>query len=455
VALLVAVIAPVAEEFFFRGFFFGALRNWKGPWPAAVITGLVFGGIHAGSSDPAYLVPLAGFGFALCALYVKTGSLYPCIGLHCANNSVAFGVTQNWSWQIPALFAVSIGLLTLLARAVERRWDRPLGSGGTGAGGGLSARRPGVRRRPGWRRPCSRTAASRGKGPAGRRGPAQRARPLDASRERSSQRSAGAEPLPRRSGRAPGVITRAVTARIALALAPVTALVALAAPAAAQTPQPSPAPAAAPATGHLRLAAERVGGGRRRALVGAPWRVRGRVRPFVAGQSVVVRFYRRGHKLRAVRVAVQPSRSGRTGWFVVAFATRRPGRVVVRASHRATPQQRTFRARTIVVRVVPPSAGRARAGRSSAAAGRAGVAGLRVGARGRYDARTARAVLAFRKVVGMRRTFVASPDGLPPPAPRQGRFRARFRGTATTWRPTSPPGARAHRGREGSSGSTR
>jgi hypothetical protein len=40
---------------------------------------------------------------------------------------VAFGVTQNWTWQIPLLFAVSIGLLTLLAREVERRWDRPLG----------------------------------------------------------------------------------------------------------------------------------------------------------------------------------------------------------------------------------------------------------------------------------------------------------------------------------------
>jgi membrane protease YdiL (CAAX protease family) len=72
-------------------------------------------------------VPLAAFGVALCLLYAKTGSLYPCIGLHCANNSVAFGVTQNWSWQIPVLFAVSIGLLTLLAREVERRWDRPLG----------------------------------------------------------------------------------------------------------------------------------------------------------------------------------------------------------------------------------------------------------------------------------------------------------------------------------------
>src|SRR5829696_370176 len=127
VAILVAVIAPVAEEFFFRGFVFGALRNWKGTWPAAVLTGLIFGGIHAGSSDPAYLVPLAAFGLALCLLYVKTGSLYPCIGLHCANNSVAFGVTQDWSWQIPVLFVGSMALITALALLVERLWDRAPG----------------------------------------------------------------------------------------------------------------------------------------------------------------------------------------------------------------------------------------------------------------------------------------------------------------------------------------
>ena len=55
VALLVCVLAPLAEEFFFRGYFFTALRSWRGMWPAALITGLVFGGIHAGSSDPAFL----------------------------------------------------------------------------------------------------------------------------------------------------------------------------------------------------------------------------------------------------------------------------------------------------------------------------------------------------------------------------------------------------------------
>ena len=123
VAFLVSVVAPMAEEFFFRGFFFQALRNWRGMWPAAVITGLVFGGIHAGSADAEFLPPLAFFGFALCLLRVRTGSLYPCIVLHCANNSLAFGVSVNWGWQIPVLFLVSLTLIALAALVVRARWE--------------------------------------------------------------------------------------------------------------------------------------------------------------------------------------------------------------------------------------------------------------------------------------------------------------------------------------------
>src|SRR5207247_218112 len=93
VAVLVCVLAPIAEEFFCRGYFFTALRSWKGVWPAAVITGLVFGAIHVRSAPAPYLVPLAVFGFLLCLLYWRTGSLYPCIVLHALNNSLAFGVS--------------------------------------------------------------------------------------------------------------------------------------------------------------------------------------------------------------------------------------------------------------------------------------------------------------------------------------------------------------------------
>jgi membrane protease YdiL (CAAX protease family) len=122
VAFLVAVVAPMAEEFFFRGFFYGALRNWRGPWPAAVLTGLVFGAIHFGSAEAAFLLPLGFFGFSLCLLRERTGSLYPGIALHCVNNSLAFGVSQHWGWEIPVLCTCALGLIALVALTVRARW---------------------------------------------------------------------------------------------------------------------------------------------------------------------------------------------------------------------------------------------------------------------------------------------------------------------------------------------
>jgi uncharacterized protein len=123
VAFLVAVVAPVAEEFFFRGYFYGSLRNWRGVWPAAIGTGVVFGAIHGSSADAAFLLPLAFFGFALCLLYEKTGSLYPGIAVHCVNNSIAFGATQHWSWQIPVLLVCALAAITAVALGVRHVWS--------------------------------------------------------------------------------------------------------------------------------------------------------------------------------------------------------------------------------------------------------------------------------------------------------------------------------------------
>jgi membrane protease YdiL (CAAX protease family) len=122
VAVLVCVVAPIAEEFFFRGYFFGALSNWRGVWPAAVITGLVFGGIHVGSAPVGFLVPLAFFGFLLCLIYDRTRSLYPCMTLHCVNNSIAFGVGEKWDWQIPLVLVASLAVITSTMLVVRRQW---------------------------------------------------------------------------------------------------------------------------------------------------------------------------------------------------------------------------------------------------------------------------------------------------------------------------------------------
>jgi hypothetical protein len=110
---LTCVIAPIGEEFLFRGFIFTALRNWRGLWPAAIITGLLFGAVHAGSAPALDLLPLAALG--LCLLYRATGSLYPSIAAHCINNSLAFGSLEHWSWQIPVLMVASLLVLFSLA----------------------------------------------------------------------------------------------------------------------------------------------------------------------------------------------------------------------------------------------------------------------------------------------------------------------------------------------------
>ncbi len=112
-ASLTCVLAPVCEELLFRGFFFRALSNWRGPWPAAVMTGIVFGGVHAGSAPVGDLIPLGFLGFCLCWLYRQTGSLYPGIVVHAANNCIAFAYLEHWSWQHGVLLL--LGALAALA----------------------------------------------------------------------------------------------------------------------------------------------------------------------------------------------------------------------------------------------------------------------------------------------------------------------------------------------------
>ena len=123
-AAFVCVVAPICEEFFFRGFLFGVLCRMRvtvagraaGPVLAAVITGILFGLAHTGSvSSSQYLIPLGFLGFVLCIMRWRTGSLYPCMALHSFNNVLAFGVLLNWSAaEVIALLVVSWALIAVL-----------------------------------------------------------------------------------------------------------------------------------------------------------------------------------------------------------------------------------------------------------------------------------------------------------------------------------------------------
>jgi membrane protease YdiL (CAAX protease family) len=120
--LIFVLAAPIAEELFFRGFFYGSLRSRMSMWPAALIVGLVFGAIHAGtglSAVPALIV----FGVILCLLREQTGSLYPCIALHALNNAVAYaGLTD-----VAPAIAAGLGVFMVAACSLVPRiaWRRP------------------------------------------------------------------------------------------------------------------------------------------------------------------------------------------------------------------------------------------------------------------------------------------------------------------------------------------
>jgi uncharacterized protein len=117
---LTCVVAPICEEFLFRGYIFTALRNWRGTLPAALITGLLFGGVHVESAPALDLVPLAALGFGLCLLYRYTGSLYPCMIAHSLNNSLAFAGLEGWGWQAPVLMACALVAIGALVLAFKR-----------------------------------------------------------------------------------------------------------------------------------------------------------------------------------------------------------------------------------------------------------------------------------------------------------------------------------------------
>lgn len=120
-AVLICLVAPFAEEIFFRGLLFGTFARRLGPAPAAVIAGTVFGLVHAPNPVLA-VVGLCVLGVGLCVLYWRTQSIIPCMALHALNNSISFAVTKSFSWEAAVGFTVlCVGLVTAVATAFSAR----------------------------------------------------------------------------------------------------------------------------------------------------------------------------------------------------------------------------------------------------------------------------------------------------------------------------------------------
>jgi CAAX protease family protein len=109
ISLAVIVVAPVTEEFFFRAFFYRALRTRLPVWAAAPIDGVVFASIHLQYyTQPLILPVIAVFGVVQCLVYERTGSLFAVIAIHAAFNAAA-------SLSLSPLPALVVGALVLVA----------------------------------------------------------------------------------------------------------------------------------------------------------------------------------------------------------------------------------------------------------------------------------------------------------------------------------------------------
>jgi hypothetical protein len=207
-----------------------------------------------------------------------------------------------------------------------------------------------------------------------------------------------------------------------LVAAAVPAALAVAPAAAAQSPTPTP-----PAKATMTLKAEHTyrDRGKPVELTGGAFHVRGTVRPFVAGQRMEVRFTRDGRRVRTRRVALSPGPGG-GGTFRVTFASGKPGRIAAVASHAATPELEALRSRALRVRVLRPEAPPGARGAVVRLLQR-GLKRLRyaVPRSGRYDPATQRAVMAWRKMTGAARNYVASAPVIRGVLAGKGRFRVR------------------------------
>lgn len=84
-ALAALVLAPIGEEWFFRGLLFRRLRGEAGPWPAYLGSALLFAVFHGNIHG---LVIYAWLGLVFARAYATTGRLPCAMAVHFGNNAL-------------------------------------------------------------------------------------------------------------------------------------------------------------------------------------------------------------------------------------------------------------------------------------------------------------------------------------------------------------------------------
>ena len=88
---IIGLLAPFAEEVFFRGFLLAALVSAIGGLRGALVSSAIFSVAHLNVGT---LVPIFVMGMLLAWLYLRTGSIWPVFVAHAAQNLIALTVLE-------------------------------------------------------------------------------------------------------------------------------------------------------------------------------------------------------------------------------------------------------------------------------------------------------------------------------------------------------------------------
>jgi membrane protease YdiL (CAAX protease family) len=122
--LMTCVLAPLAEEFFFRGFLFRTLAERLNLAWGVVLAGAIFGLVHWPGGSIEGVIVLGTLGAMLCLMVYYTASLIPCIIMHASFNSLAFGATKELPWWGYLLVLAGSVMATLTISLLATRLGR-------------------------------------------------------------------------------------------------------------------------------------------------------------------------------------------------------------------------------------------------------------------------------------------------------------------------------------------
>lgn len=106
---LFAVSPAICEELFWRGAFQGDLERGGRPVRTALLVGLFFGLFHL---NVYRLIPTAAVGAVLAVVRARSGSIFPCMGIHGIYNALLLFLADS---QLPGLEAVLVHPVVVVA----------------------------------------------------------------------------------------------------------------------------------------------------------------------------------------------------------------------------------------------------------------------------------------------------------------------------------------------------